>query len=229
MGYNATVVVMVDALGHIERDTKFGANLSRAIREHLSGSARPGRTDVRAGSHFNAAHVVEIHHADSTAVVTVGGNLGVQQLCSHGWKHHEREEQEKLLRKWAANLGFDLVPKAEAPAATPVPAYLLVLSDHECTSVSIVSRAVWDWIHGKYESDKPFYKECVPADVLAEVKERGDSESFAGGKFRITVGSYENDRALSAPGHEFDEVVDAMKYAASHNLDIKETYHGCIY
>lgn len=241
MGYNATVVVMVDSLEHIERDTKFGASLSRAIREHMSGSARPGRTDIVSGSHYNAAHVVEVHSSSSTSVITVGGNLGVQQLLSYGGGQHAAQEaRERLLREWAARMGYDLVRKdaepeavtAETPAvpSTPVPAYLLVLSDHKMTTARLVTGAVWNWIHSTFDSEQGLgYMERVPADVLTEVEEEGESAYVTDGQLHITCGSYENDRALAAPGHEFDDVAAAMKYAKAHNFEIKETFNGCIY
>jgi hypothetical protein len=238
MGYNATVVVMVDALTQIERDPEFGASLSRAIREHMSGSSRPGRTDVRAGSHYNAAHVVETHHADSTAVITVGGNLGVQQHYSYGWHHQEQEGREKLLREWAAKLGFDLVRKeAESAAGTAdasaaaaaVPTYLLVLSGGGDTTVKLVTGAVWNWIHSEYESEHSSYDERVPADVISDSATSGNVDYFEDGKLHITRGSFENDRALAAPGRDFDDVAEATAYLASLNLEVKEEYYGCIY
>jgi hypothetical protein len=240
MGYNATVVVMVDALEHIERDTKFGATLSRAIREHMSGSARPGRTDIISGSHYNAAHVVEVHHSGCTSVITVGGNLGVQQLLSYGGGQHVDEEaRERLLREWAAKMGYDLVRKEAEPvvvdaepavSSPPVPAYLLVLSDHKMTTARLVTGAVWNWIHSSFDSAQGHgYMERVPTDVLAEVEKEGDSGYIKDRELHISCGSYENDRALAAPGHEFDDVMAAMEYARIHNFDVKETFNGCIY
>ena len=73
MGYNATVVVMVDALTEIREDPKFGFNLAQAISKV---SCIGGTVDVRAGNHYNAATVVECHHADRDVVVKVGGNYG---------------------------------------------------------------------------------------------------------------------------------------------------------
>lgn len=109
MGLNATVVVCVDALENIKNDASFGRNLAAAISGvEMHGEA--GQKDVAAGNHANAAMVVEVHHADSTALVTVGGNLGLCHVTSRGWDHHAKSGQEKLLREWAANLGFDLVP-----------------------------------------------------------------------------------------------------------------------
>jgi len=116
MGYNATVVVMNDALGDIENDPNFGKNLVAAI---LQVSNRNGKiVDVVAGSHGNAAHVVETHHADQTAIITVGGNLGVKQFMQFGWDHHTEEGQRKLVKAWAEQLGM----KVTMPKKTVKPA-----------------------------------------------------------------------------------------------------------
>jgi hypothetical protein len=237
MAYNATVVVMLTALKHIEHDPKFGANLCRAIRQHMSGSAHPGRTDVPAGPHLNAAHVVETHHADHTTVVTVGGNLGIQQLVSRDAQHHDSEGREKLLREWAAALGFDLVRKAEpagvsmevSATAFDLPAYLVVLSGGGDIVVKLVTGAVWNWIHSGYESDCGSYDERVPVDVMADAAAAGNPDCFEDGMMHITRGSYENDRALAAPGREFADVHAAMAYLKASNTEVKQEYHGCIY
>lgn len=55
----------------------------------------------------------------------------------------------------------------------------------------------------------------------------------------MTIGSYENDRALAAActaddidgdlPQSFDSVKDAMKWAKEKNVEIVDEYHGCIY
>lgn len=110
MGYNTTVVVYNDALGTIAKDPEFGKNLAKAISQ-MTG--RDEHIDVPSGSHANAAMVVETHHADNTALITVAANLGIKHLEVGGWNHHETAGQERVLREWAHRLGFDLVPKAK--------------------------------------------------------------------------------------------------------------------
>lgn len=105
MGYNTTIVVMNDAIDQIESDPNFGKNLAAAVRE-LSDGIRD-RIDVPAGNHVNAAHVVETHHADQTAVVTVGGNLGVHQHTHRGWRHHELQGARAIAAQWANAIGAD--------------------------------------------------------------------------------------------------------------------------
>lgn len=113
MGWNSTVVVYHDALDQIKNDPDFGRNLAEAI-SGLPLLKHHGKThaDVQAGNHSNAAMVVESHHADSCAVVTVAGNLGICHVTAHGWDHHKPEGAERMLRAWADKLGFELVRRA---------------------------------------------------------------------------------------------------------------------
>jgi len=108
MGYNTSVIVMNDALHDIASDPDFGKNLSDAVL--MVNKGKP--VNIRALSHFNAATVIETHHADLTSVVTFGGNLGLHQFTNWGWHHHEMAEQERLCRIWADKLGFRLVKKS---------------------------------------------------------------------------------------------------------------------
>jgi len=112
MGFNTTVVVLNDALGYIEDDPDFGKNLARAISE-VGG--RGGRVDVaarssRGGVHCNAATVVETHHADSTVIVAVGGNLGLE--LGRAWGH-KWNDKVAILKSLAANMGFYIRKKPE--------------------------------------------------------------------------------------------------------------------
>lgn len=102
MGYNTTVVVINDALHDIENDPEFGKKLVSAI-QYLQ--IRKGPIDVSAGSHVNAAHVVETHHADQTSVVAVGGNLGRVIALVYGWKF---ENSEDIFKELAKTLGYSI-------------------------------------------------------------------------------------------------------------------------
>lgn len=68
MGFNATVVVLLDQLHSIENDPEFGRKLANAIRQHGYDRDKPYVT--------GQTQVIEVHHADSQVVVTVGGNTG---------------------------------------------------------------------------------------------------------------------------------------------------------
>lgn len=105
MGWNTTVVVLNDALGDIEKDPAFGKNLVNAI---LRASSLRERVEVSAGSHANAAHVVESHHADQTAVVAVGGNLGQVVAELYRWRF---ENTEEIFKELAKTLGYSVRKK----------------------------------------------------------------------------------------------------------------------
>jgi len=113
MGYNTTVVVLNDGLGDIERDPEFGKKLARAIsavntERYLAEQA--GRdfygVDVSAGNHCNAATVVETHHAEGTAVVAVGGNMG--RNLGHVWPYGDEEYDVRVLKALADKLGYSV-------------------------------------------------------------------------------------------------------------------------
>lgn len=73
MGFNATVVVMTDALDEIERDPDFGKKLAAAIQS-VSFYHKP--VDVSAMNYCNAATVIECHHANFDVYVKIGKNYG---------------------------------------------------------------------------------------------------------------------------------------------------------
>jgi len=115
MGFNATVVVMVDALHDIKDDPKFGANLAAAIMR-LSVVPYGTHIDVAAGNHGNAATVIESHHADGVSVVLVGGNSGFDVGHVGGYRRlsMDKEDRRMILRAFADQLGFDVAIKEPA-------------------------------------------------------------------------------------------------------------------
>jgi len=116
MGFNTTVVVMNDAGDQIANDPTFGKKLAQAIRGMFGDR---GPIDVSAGNHLNAATVIESHHADNTVLVAVGGNFATALLQTGGYRHHEVQGQEQLLRDLADKLGYRISKK---PARNPAPA-----------------------------------------------------------------------------------------------------------
>jgi hypothetical protein len=75
MGFNATVVVLLDRLHEIENDPEFGRKLCAAIR--FRGSYPDGHERDRFGAECTGqTQVIEVHHADSYFVTAVGGNCG---------------------------------------------------------------------------------------------------------------------------------------------------------
>jgi hypothetical protein len=70
MGFNATVVVLLDQLDRIENDPEFGKKLGDAIR------AKANRPKLDHQYVTGQTQVIEVHHADYQVVVAVGGNTG---------------------------------------------------------------------------------------------------------------------------------------------------------
>lgn len=92
MGFNATVVVLVDRLGEIEKDPSFGERLAEAVRHKLNDpNNRHGREPYVTGQ----TQVIEAHHADSMVVVAVGGNCG--QVLGYGGGY--RSDPDEMI-KW---------------------------------------------------------------------------------------------------------------------------------
>lgn len=114
MGFNTTVVVLNDCLTDIEKDKDFGKKLVNAISHASLGEhADRYRLDVSAGPSYNAATVIESHHADNTTLVSIGGNCGTKLIETYGWCHNENETQIRLLEQLAASLGYKVVKEAE--------------------------------------------------------------------------------------------------------------------
>lgn len=122
MGYNTAIIVLNDALDMIRDDPTFGKNLHDAVigRERDPRGNRLIRDipaySSKGGVFCNAASVIESHHADGTTVIAVGGNYGTVLHETYGWKHHETDQQERLVREMADKLGYRLVKKASKAA-----------------------------------------------------------------------------------------------------------------
>jgi hypothetical protein len=109
MGFNTTIVILNDAISELTTDPGFGERLYRGI----SGFRVQRQNDISIGRHINACHVVSMGHADITQVVAVGGNCGTLLGYVDGWEHHRKEDQERILRGLADQLGFHLRRKAK--------------------------------------------------------------------------------------------------------------------
>ena len=100
MGFNATIVVLLDRLHEIENDPEFGKKLAQAIRYRSSfpdDSKRwPGHRPFGAEA-TGQTQVIEVHHADSQMVIAVGGNTG-RVLGYGGNYNYDDDEILKALR-----------------------------------------------------------------------------------------------------------------------------------
>lgn len=113
MGMNTTVIVLNDALHEIENDPEFGRKLVKAIKQqenqalyvelHPNGIKMRKSVDVTAGSHANAASVIEQHHSSETALVAIGGNHGTALFTAYGFTHHHEKPTQWDLLETAYN------------------------------------------------------------------------------------------------------------------------------
>ncbi|MFA7282418.1 MAG: hypothetical protein WC100_20215 [Sterolibacterium sp.] len=98
MGFNATVVVLLDQLESIRNDASFGEKLAQAV---LHKANRPNEDH----SYITGqVQVIEVHHADSQMVVAVGGNTG--KVLGYGGSYRSTPDemikwlnQDRLRRK----------------------------------------------------------------------------------------------------------------------------------
>lgn len=80
MGYNTSVLILNDALNHIENDPLFGKKLADAIR--FVSVDKPQKIDLKHETDkgifvfCDAVTVIETHHADTNVVIAVGNNQG---------------------------------------------------------------------------------------------------------------------------------------------------------
>lgn len=100
MGFNTTVIVLNDALHAIAEDPAFGKKLAAAVMS--LGSRDKYAATISAMNHVNAATAVETHHADSFAVVAIGGNMGAVLGYGGGY----RNTNEEILKALASSMGF---------------------------------------------------------------------------------------------------------------------------
>lgn len=119
------------------------------------------------------------------------------------------------------------------PMKTPIVArYLLVLAGGGDKSVTVITEEYWAWITrkdtpGRVGTESGWLDTaCPPAMVTSLAPERT----------WVTVGSFENDRALwvsncrDVPGIDtFDTVHEALDFVKSKGLTLKNEYHGYIY
>lgn len=89
----------------------------------------------------------------------------------------------------------------------------------------MVNQAVWDWLDEPYDTSKSSYYEQLPPAVIEEMKKNNCDETSV----LVTRGSYDNDRALAAPGKNFNSRQDLNKYLKENKISIEDEYDGYSY
>jgi hypothetical protein len=114
--------------------------------------------------------------------------------------------------------------------------YLIVLEGQGDVSVALVDYETWEWINSpKPESAKGERAwdefKMAPEYVQNTLMKYGDD------KLIITIGSFQNDRALAASTDgavwfqygEYDDIQAAKEWASVNGYDIEDEFHGYIY
>ena len=115
--------------------------------------------------------------------------------------------------------------------------YMLTLSGQGDTEVKLVDKETWDWINEapsyfKGKSRQTSVHQC-PASILERIRKAQEDPEYVP---CITIGSPDNDAALLSPAVEIDgeeasffSMAAAMKFIRTHDIEIEDSYEGCIY
>ena len=117
--------------------------------------------------------------------------------------------------------------------------YLICLTDGGGdTYITLANYAAKEWIESPFDSSKGSdYEEEIPAAVCEGMDDYIDSPdtdddgivTYNPRKANITIGSYDNDRAIACPGISFSRTAEAFKYAKANDMEIVDGYHGYSY
>ncbi len=106
--------------------------------------------------------------------------------------------------------------------------YLIHLSGGRDSSLSLVTEDVWNWIHSGYDSEKSSYYEELSEAVKEQMRLHNKYEPDCS-SVMVTIGTYDNDRAINAPGIEFGSMKELFKYVKENDIEIIDEYEGGIY
>ena len=101
--------------------------------------------------------------------------------------------------------------------------FLIVLEGQGDVDVGLVNQETWNWIHSDYKSEDNSYKEDIPQSILDTYDDN------YGTKINVSIGSFDNDRALQSPKISFSSIKDAMSYIQENNCKLVDEFFGCIY
>lgn len=119
--------------------------------------------------------------------------------------------------------------------------YAIVCAGMGDTQVTVVSKSTMDWVmstdNGKRDQEGFAWDDmAIPDDVLEAWKasERGlDAAEDGEDRPRLTSGSWQNDRAITAPpleGYEtYWSVAEAMEAISGNGDQLGGTYEGALY
>lgn len=102
---------------------------------------------------------------------------------------------------------------------------------------ALVPQDIIDWINredtpGRHAGESAWFDDATPPALRTAL---AHDTSCVNGCANVTIGSYENDRALVAVTSEadcvkcFDSVREMTKWAADNGVEIVDEFYGCIY
>ena len=125
--------------------------------------------------------------------------------------------------------------------------YLVILEGGGDIYIKVVDQETFDWIcsddmgqPADYDDDTSWVDQIVPASQLSKMKADWDKDvdkpwriKGAEFEFRISRGSWDNDRAIAAfPADSYDTydtVRDATRAIQKHGDVFEDEYQGCMY
>lgn len=106
--------------------------------------------------------------------------------------------------------------------------YLLVLQGGGDENIRLVNSTIWNWVISDYQYYENGY-EPLSKEVLSEFKKYNKEKRLQNGCILVSSGSFDNDRAILAPGMEFASLTEAFSYAKENDINIVDEYYGNIY
>jgi hypothetical protein len=103
MGYNATIMILMDRIHNIKEDKDSGRKLYDAVTR-LHGSKSPVNID-------HGAQAIEIHHASYHTGVIIGGNTGFVTEQNEPPYPGAHITELSYLKRLAAHHGYTLTKK----------------------------------------------------------------------------------------------------------------------
>lgn len=114
MGFNTAILILNDAIGEVDKNPVGWWTKTKQMIRDAAMIGRNGRHDYGFGNHANGFAVITVHHADETALVSIGGNMANVLGRFHtggrgpGSQHHTLEGQVQLVKQWAEDNGYEL-------------------------------------------------------------------------------------------------------------------------
>lgn len=110
--------------------------------------------------------------------------------------------------------------------------YMIHLTGQGDVDIALVDRETFEWVTSKQQgrpagdTSSGWIDQSVPASVKARLPR--DAQ-----RVQLTIGSWENDRALTATllrgVKRFTEMREALAHIREHKLKVVDTYEGYIY